>query len=442
MNNKLGIITFHTALNYGAVLQTYALQKFLSDNNFNNDVIDYQCDYINDCYKPFFVSDGKIINSLIRGVLFGKTIRKKRKNFNEFLENNLNLSKKKYNAQNISNVQNDYANIITGSDQVWSPVSAGFDKAYFLPFVTENHKFSYAASIGEKDLSNELMVEYKSRLNGYNCVSVREETAKDLILKIDSTKDVHVNVDPTLLLDKSKWEDLAEKTTENQPYLLIFNVEKPIHNLEFAKNLAKKNNLKIIYINDRTVKKDKDIKYYEAVSPKTFLSLFLNASTVVTNSFHGTVFSIIFEKDLYVELDNKKKFNVRAEALLKMVSINDRIIDNENAKEKYDDIDWVKVKNILETKREESLNYFKSILPNEKNDIPVLFDKKENCCGCTACYVVCPVSAISMKEDEEGFLYPVIDESKCIKCKKCLSVCSFKQAQKRKGYLDSMEVDV
>ena len=70
-----------------------------------------------------------------------------------------------------------------------------------------------------------------------------------------------------------------------------------------------------------------------------------------------------------------------------------------------------------------------------KKEFPKLYDKKENCCGCTACYAVCPVQAIIMKEDEEGFLYPSVNKEQCICCYKCLSVCAFKEDQKEKGYL-------
>lgn len=71
----------------------------------------------------------------------------------------------------------------------------------------------------------------------------------------------------------------------------------------------------------------------------------------------------------------------------------------------------------------------------KSNKLPLLFEKKENCCGCSACYSICPKNAISMKEDIEGFLYPIVDESLCIKCYKCISVCAFKKDQKIKGYL-------
>ncbi|MCM1270052.1 MAG: 4Fe-4S dicluster domain-containing protein [Ruminococcus flavefaciens] len=77
----------------------------------------------------------------------------------------------------------------------------------------------------------------------------------------------------------------------------------------------------------------------------------------------------------------------------------------------------------------------KNVENNVNKKVPELFSNKANCCGCSACYAVCPVSAIEMKEDEEGFCYPVIDEKKCLNCKKCLSVCVFKIDQKKKGFL-------
>lgn len=67
-------------------------------------------------------------------------------------------------------------------------------------------------------------------------------------------------------------------------------------------------------------------------------------------------------------------------------------------------------------------------------DIPVLVDEKAHCCGCTACKAICPVHAIEMKKDEEGFLYPNIDEQKCVRCYKCMSVCAFKSEQKKRGF--------
>lgn len=146
-----------------------------------------------------------------------------------------------------------------------------------------------------------------------------------------------------------------------EKYLLIFNVEKSINNVGFAKKIAKERNLKIVYINDRTLIKDKGIEYIQAPAPEMFLSLFANAEAIVTNSFHGTVFSIIFEKDFYVELENKKHKNIRSEGLLNMVQIKNRVINDTYKTDEFDSVDWDNVKKHLNIERKRSFHYFAKI---------------------------------------------------------------------------------
>lgn len=361
MKKKIGIITFHTALNYGAVLQTYALQNFLNNTGMNNEVINYQCPYIEKCYKPFHVSEGKILNSIVRGILFGRIIKKKKKVFQEFVSNKLNISRKYFTVKDLSEAKVQYCFFITGSDQVWSPISADFDIAYFLPFAADNQKYSYAASIGTTELTDEQIAELTKRINGFSVVSIRESSNQALLEKIDPTKEVMVHIDPTLLLSQADWCKLTVESIIKEPYLLIFNVEKCINNIQFAKKIASEQHLKIVYINERTMVKDKAIQYIQAPSPEMFLTLFANAEVVVTNSFHGTVFSLIFQKDFYVELDNKKQRNIRAEALLDMVHIQNREIEASYATDKFDSIDWLTVETVLNKERQQSLNYFQHI---------------------------------------------------------------------------------
>lgn len=361
--NKIGILTFHTALNYGAILQTYALQHFLSELNIDNEVINYRCPYIDKNYSPFFISDGKIINAVIRGVLFGRTIKTKRRKFDRFIEQNLNISQPYYSSDNIKKVRNEYSFFISGSDQVWSPIAAGFDPVYFLPFAEDNQKYSYAASIGTNELSDEQLEEYKKRLKGFRCLSIRENSAQKLLGSLDPKREIFVHVDPTLLLNRASWNRLCGNVPDNIPsdYLLVFNVEKPIKNVFFAKKLAKERGLQVVYINERTIKKDKEIIYLEGLSPDAFISMFANAKAVVTNSFHGTVFSIIFQKEFYVELENKKQRNVRIENLLRDLKIG-RADINEYDLIKDRKIDWENVSEILNCKRAEATQYFNGFI--------------------------------------------------------------------------------
>lgn len=360
---KVGIVTFHTALNYGAIMQSYALQHFLYEKGIDNEIIDYRCPFIEKCYSPFFVSDGKVLNSLIRGVMFGHTIRRKHVVFKRFIDTHLQLSQEFQDRDSIQRVRDNYSYFISGSDQVWSPISAGFDPVYFLPFAKDEQKISYAASIGTNSLSDEQFLEYKNRLEGFSCLSVREGTAKDVLRRLDPEREIFVHVDPTLLLCKESWYNLLGSLPDNIPaeYLLIFNVEKPISDVEFAKRKAKEMGLSVVYINDRTLRKDKDIIYVEAPAPDVFLTLFANAKAVVTNSFHGTVFSIVFHKNFFVELDNKKQRNIRVENLLQELNIKHREITNEDIG-KTEKIDWEYASQVLQVKRSEASDYFDKVL--------------------------------------------------------------------------------
>lgn len=357
--SKVGILTFQNALNYGAIFQTFALQSYLQKLGYDVEVINYKCKYTEKIYKPFYVSNGKILNAILRGVLFGMTITKKKKRFNRFSFNHISLTKEVYDIKELSLLSKKFDYIIAGSDQVWSPISANFDAAYFLPFAEDKQKVSYAASIGTNTVSSDIEKELKNRLDGFSCLSVREYSAKQLLQSIGIDKEIYVHVDPTLLLQEYEWNKMCSNRIIEDEYLLIFNVEKPKKDIEFAKKYAFEHNLKIIYINDRTIKKDKAITYIKAPSPEDFLSLFKNANTVVTNSFHGTVFSIIFEKNFFVELDNQKQYNVRVEGLLNELEIYNREISKDCSDGQ---IDWPNVEHILENKRKGSLLYFKSVL--------------------------------------------------------------------------------
>lgn len=127
--------------------------------------------------------------------------------------------------------------------------------------------------------------------------------------------------------------------------------------------MAQEKKLKIVYINDRTLRKDKDITYVEAPSPDVFLSLFANANMIVTNSFHGTVFSIIFQKEFFVELENRKQRNIRVENLLKELQIMGRDIDsNDYSDFSFPEICWDRISCILQKKRKEASDYFDKVL--------------------------------------------------------------------------------
>ena len=149
---KIGIMTFHRAINYGAVLQTYALQKYLNDSGYDAEVIDYRCDHMENFYKILSVKN-KSIKQVIRGLLNFIYVYKKKSRFYGFLDQNVKISSKIYDKSNIGESNNEYDKFITGSDQVFNYACSQFDKNYFLEFVKNyDKKYSYAASFGMKEV--------------------------------------------------------------------------------------------------------------------------------------------------------------------------------------------------------------------------------------------------------------------------------------------------
>lgn len=366
MKKPIGIITFHRAINYGAILQTYALHKTLDNLGVDNQVIDYYCDFIEKFYIPKNHSaikrkGQKKYKYLIKRILVSGTINKKRKSFYKFGEKYLNLSKPYKTYEELKNANNDFSAFITGSDQVFSPTCAGFDKAYFLSFANHD-KYSYAASFGGNQLPEDKKEEYRKRFSDFTRFSVREAYGADILKEF--SKDAVVSLDPTLLLDFDEWNKIAEPIKEEK-YILIFNVNHPITNIEFAKKLGKEKGCKVIFISDSFLNKIDGVEKRAAVSPGEFLSYIKNAEYVVTNSFHGTVFSIIFGKKFFVELNStasgKIKRNHRAEGVMNILGIKNReIVDCQNS-HIDDEIDYNFVKEAIKKERNNSIGYLKEI---------------------------------------------------------------------------------
>lgn len=320
---KIGIITFHRAINYGAALQTYALQKFLISRKYDVEVIDYRCEYMENFYKTMAFK-GKTIKQDVRGLLNFYNSYKKKKQFRKFLSNNVRLSKKVYTKENIKEANKIYDKFITGSDQVFNFACSKFDTSYFLDFVEKpNKKLSYAASFGMKNVPKEYQVKYQELLSSFDDLSIREKDGQKIVkdlVKIDT----ELSVDPVFLLNVEDWYKIAKKP-KFEKYILIYKLNTSNLIFDFARKLAQKTGCKIIALNFDTVDKLKtrDVKGISTASIEDFLGYFKYADYVVTNSFHGTAFSILFHKKFYVEaLQKNFKPNDRVESLLEITGLN------------------------------------------------------------------------------------------------------------------------
>lgn len=358
MNKKIGILTFHRALSYGAMLQSYALQNFMLELNIDNEIVDYNCKYMVDHYqKNFRVTNSNPIKGFAWNLMTLNGIKKERKTRDEFVKKHLILSKS-YTADNISCAVDEYSAFVTGSDQVWSTTCVGFDPVYFLTFAQPSQKYSYAASIATKTIPENIKDEFKNRISDFQKYSLREQSGARIVKDLTG-KDAFVNIDPTLLLTKESWDKLATSVL-NEPYIFLFTVHKPKNLINYALKLSKKTGLKVIYLNKLRSIKDKNLSYMDPVTADKFVGLIKNASYVCTNSFHGTAFSVIYHKNFIVETETCKGKNIRSEELLTHLRLSQRIMSSKNCDiEAQSNWDYVDKK--LQEEREKSKNYLLSI---------------------------------------------------------------------------------
>ena len=359
MNKKTGILTFHSALSYGAALQSYALQQVLFDCGIDNEIIDYRCEYMEKTYKSLIrIAKGKEIKSFVGSVV--KMPNKiKSLNLSKGFQDRFMKKSKPVTRENIESIRDDYEIFISGSDQVWSPTCVGFDKTYFLDFAKPEQKYSYAASFGTSEITQELKSEYTKLLSDFRHCSVREESGKKLVESLTDKK-AQVNVDPTLLLKAEQWDKIAGERIIKEKYIFLFNVLKPKKMIEYAVKLGKEKNMPVYYLNDKHLPIN-GIKYVKPVAADGFVNLIKNAEYVVTNSFHASAFSVIYHKNLVMELDTETKRNIRSEELLKQLSITDREIKDGLSVKPDGAVDWDNVDEILAQNCKKAKEYFSSL---------------------------------------------------------------------------------
>ncbi|MBQ7031837.1 MAG: polysaccharide pyruvyl transferase family protein [Bacilli bacterium] len=337
---EIGILTFHASQNYGAVLQAYALNKKLGSKC---EIINYYSKPVYDYYSPFSVK--KYGGLSLKNIL--KTIYKLPYNlirlfvFNDFRYKYLPSSERIYNKRELENYSNNYKCLVTGSDQVWnSDITKEDCDIYYLNFQTEAKKYSYAASIGKNSINiNEEKI-LKKISQEYHSITVREERLQTILsdLKIKS----EVVVDPTLLLTKNEWEEIASKNEISKDYIFVYALEETKEFINVVNAASNKYNLPIVHLGNKKLFENVLLNNYKA-SPNEFITLLKNAKYVVTNSFHGTVFSIIFNKN-FISVPHTTR-SVRQENLLERVNLKEHLTTNvEVLKNNYKEVNMDKLR--------------------------------------------------------------------------------------------------
>lgn len=371
---KIGIFTFHRARNIGTALQAYALQKYLEMSGEIAEVVDYRPIYIEECFGIFIRSlyrDSK--KSIKKRIVFWvKTILRmpfaiiREYKFVLFWKNNLKLSPKSYfSYEELRNDELDYTHCIYGSDQIWNPdLTNGVDNVYFGLFDNNMNHFSYAASIGKDNLEALELNKIVEGINNLDFVGVREKSGKE-ILKAKYNGDISINIDPTLLLDKIEWMKFIKENHIKYDYVFVYVLEKNQELIDIAELLAEKENLKIVFLDLKNNFGRRGRSKYTS-GPCEFLNFIYYAKYVITNSFHGTVFSIIFHKQFFsIPFKNR---GGRVLDLLEMLDIKERVIYEK--KDIYDInkyIDYEAVEKKIEINREKSKKYIMNALKLERS---------------------------------------------------------------------------
>ncbi len=352
---KIGILTFHRALNYGAVLQCYALQTVLQSMGHNVFVIDYRQSYTERIRKIFsfshLLSQFKRIRSVARYLKNTSVRYRKRKQYDEFVRNFFNLTSVCYNNAEIPS----FPIYIIGSDQLWNDSILGneFDPVFLGNFVkpANSEIYGYAISSSTNALER-LLKNNQEVISRFSALSFREKQLKEMAEKFSKTN-LYQCIDPTLLTEKETWLPLINKKWDSKNYVLVYqirgdrNVKKKIR--EAASSYAKKYKLNIIDI-------DNDNPNY---SVSDFVSLFYYARYIVTSSFHGVAFSLIFEKNFTSYVLNETS-DVRYVDLLSNLNLSSRLVPvGESLCE--EDIDYGGFSFVLNEYKSKSVEFLKKI---------------------------------------------------------------------------------
>lgn len=355
---KVGIITFHRAINYGAVLQTYALQAALDQLDIASEVIDYRCPKIEETYREYRSKEALRHG---RPLLYLQYNRKNEK-FSRFFSEHIRFSGHCYqNHEELLAAENRYDAFLTGSDQVWNPFCTDSDTAFLLDFVhTARKKNSYAASFGVGELPETWKARARELLKDFNKISVRERQGEKMIEDLLGRK-VSAHVDPVLLLGQEEWGRIAAFPKERD-YIFVYLMERSGTIDRFVEDLSRRTGCGVIYFNTG-LRRPVHAKYIRTGSPEEFVGYLVNARYVVTNSFHGTAFSILFHKAFFTELlQPLKSKDSRLENILELFQLRDRQIVNGHCEAAEKAIDYEQVDRILKLEREKSMDYLREVL--------------------------------------------------------------------------------
>lgn len=378
---RVGIITFHGSDNFGSVLQAFSLLEVLREEGFEAEIIDYQFTLNYKQYDVVRWHSYFFLPTLKSDIIFHKIRKERKEKFKDFRNSYFKLSERSYkNEHELTQCNSLYDSFICGSDQIWNTYCTGrkVNAGYFLEFVEDKKlKIAYAVSMGDNQIPNRLAKEFEYAVNRIDYVSFREKKSELLVRPILPQKKIYTVADPTILHDATFYKNIILKHFQSQPrnnegkfaFLYILGRITPNRTwIESALNFLETTGLEIIYwIDDYDLFNHKLAKYKNVSNchPVEFLDYIARASLVVSNSFHCTVFSSIFNKD-FITVERLGSNN-RLYDFLSFLSIENKIVSTKASTEDFlnahkTNIDFTIPNKRLSELRESSKNFLISAL--------------------------------------------------------------------------------
>ncbi len=366
---KIDVITLHNVKNYGSVLQSIATQTILEKKGYEVEFINYyRNNLIDDNILKNKLENSKFfsmncITKLIGKIVLPKTINKQIRVFNKFVKEYIKVTKDTYYSYEELEKNVPKADIYcTGSDQMWNAEwNNGIERAFYLDFLPdETPRFALSSSFGRNEIKDEDEEKEVARmLKKYKAISVRESSGVNILNKM-GIKDAEHVLDPTLLLDKNMWQEFVEGkelAKKEEKYILVYQLNMDNKEFdEYVKKLSKEKKLPVIRVSINNYQKFKYGKLVATPEVLDFLDYFLKAEYIITDSFHGTAFSINLNKKFICIFP--KKFSARLQSILELTGLEDRKLkNNHNVNQIDNEIDYDKVNEILEKERNKTNNF-------------------------------------------------------------------------------------
>ena len=357
----VGILTFPHSPSFGASLQMTALYTVLKNEGYRVDIINYMNSYMKEEKHISGNKKNKFKRFVLKCMALPSSIR-----FRIF-EKNLTYFPQKtiHDPAELKSVEKVFDKIVCGSDQVWNPAITGNDISYFLNFCDKKKRVAYAPSFGVTELSEPIRSQVANELKLFSGLSVREKQGQELIFDMLG-ESCSVVIDPTMLLDADFWDTQAKKPQvlkKGQRYIANFIFHPSVRTQKFIENLKEHSRCKEL----RYTWSPKELLVNRSCvgqfGPKEWLWYIKNADYIVTDSFHGCVFSILFGKKFFVSMNANA--NSRLKNLLQEFGLEDRIINESESCDFESKINYEKVGLVRTQRAEECLKYLLDSLKKE-----------------------------------------------------------------------------